>query len=137
MEYSKKTRRGNVNVKIEDRKKAKTEMYSGILFAFSNCNGFTQNFKELYPETYSFLKQEHQRLNDQYMENNGKTPKLAGMLQKVESDIFQSVKVNSPYFTVHDSIYFTDREEKHSILNQLETAFKKYKVVASLHVENE
>ena len=104
-----------IDMMMNIRDDVKILCYSDIFFAKKlNNTNIVKVFKSLYPLVYDALKQ----LTEQ--ENT-----LANQLQNLEADIVLNVVPKSPYFTVHDAIYLTNKTELENVKRDLAFEIKK------------
>jgi len=82
-----------VNI-LKDKASVKKEFFNSIFFDWKPQSSLNKKFKELYPNVWQFLKEYH----------SGPV-ELAGVLQKVESDIMNSIDIKVPFYSIFDAIY--------------------------------
>jgi hypothetical protein len=79
---------------LKDKASVKKEFFNSIFFDWKPQSSLNKKFKELYPNVWQFLKEYH----------SGPV-ELAGVLQKVESDIMNSIDIKVPFYSIFDAIY--------------------------------
>ena len=94
----------------------KVGLFKSIYFNFNEKSLYNKRFLELYPYTYTSIK---------FM--NDRDEKLACLLQNKEAELFNNLKLNHSnyFFTIFDAIYFDDKRDLLSILEQINNFFKK------------
>jgi hypothetical protein len=109
------------------RSEAKTLVYKNILFDFKVNSETAKVFKQLYPKTYNSLKELNQSTS------------LASELQNLEASIFNVLEPNkSKYFyTLFDSIYFTNINDCVHLMNDIKSKFGKYNINVMVTVNGE
>ena len=83
----------------ETRKLVKKSIYKNLFFGFNDKNIYNQKFRELYPSTWSSLK-----------DISKTNVSLASRLQNLEAELFNNIipTRSEYYFTLFDAIYFSD-----------------------------
>lgn len=101
------------------RDEAKVQLYKNIFFDFKPKSRIAIKFKELYPKTYSSLE----ILNKDEVT-------LASKLQNIEASIFNSLSpVKSKYYyTLFDSIYFSDIDDCGILIKEIRNRFKELEI---------
>ena len=119
VKYTKDDSGNQIEAKLfANRDDVKVLVYSDILFCTQlKDTAIVKIFKSLYPKVYKALKEITSQLS-----LTGE--KLAKPLQNMEAEIVLSIEPKSNYFTVHDAIYLTDRNEINSIKSRLITKIK-------------
>lgn len=114
VKFSKSDEGESVEKKIlANRDDVKVLVYSDILFCTKlKDTAIVKIFKSLYPSVYKALKEITEQLS-----LTGE--KLARPLQNMEADIVLSIQPKSNYFTVHDAIYLTNKNEISNIKAKL------------------
>src|SRR5690554_1400222 len=107
-----------------DRDQVKVLCYRGIFFYQHENKNIWEIFSELFPKTARSIK-------DIKEIDAGVT--LASRLQNLEAEIFHNIILDSPYFIVHDAVYYIRKSDKKSIKQQIKCRFgenlsKKYKL---------
>ncbi|CAB4158148.1 hypothetical protein UFOVP695_28 [uncultured Caudovirales phage] len=93
--YDKKNKKMSIYINIlKDKAAVKKEFFNSIFFDWKPQSSLNKKFKELYPNVWQFLKEYH----------SGPV-ELAGVLQKVESDIMNSIDIKVPFYSIFDAIY--------------------------------
>ena len=102
------------------RESVKVELYKAIYFDFKQKKPIADEFMKLYPLTYQSL----QALN-------AEADTLASKLQNIEASIFNALRpVKSKYyFTLFDTIYFTDSKEGSGLVDQITERFGEFRIV--------
>lgn len=108
-----------------NRKQVKSQFFSSLFFNWKPGFEINKIFKETYNKTWNVLKEHHQTNND---------IKLAGLLQRKEAEIFLNIipKKSKGYFTIHDSIYYTDEADTTQIEEEIKDHFNKYNINITL-----
>lgn len=112
----------------KDRSQTKVEMYKNIYFAFKPNSDIAQAFKKLYPKTFASLE---------ILSNEPE--EMACMLQNIEAEIFNGIVPNKSkdYYTLFDSVYFTDIEDCVQIIKEIKDRFNKYKIRPIMTINGE
>ncbi len=110
-----------------NRSKAKVRLYSCIFFKFISNSDIAMKFKELYPLTYVSLM----ILNQQ--------ESVAALLQNAEASIFNDLKpiLSKHYYTLFDSIYFTDIEDCTYLIRKIKEKFAVHNIKVTLTINGE
>lgn len=110
------------------RDEAKIETYKSIYFDFKPTSRVAIKFKELYPLTYSSLE----LLSKEDI-------KLASRLQNIEASIFNTItpKKSKGYYTLFDSVYFTDINDCVQLMLDMKAKFNEYGIKAMVTVNGE
>lgn len=123
----------NLQNEEEIKKVVKTTLYKNIFFGFKLNKKrdilddlIFNKFKSLYPKTFGFIA-------DKYSSN--KDYNLAVMLQQNEAELFNNINIqHSPaYFSLYDSIYFTNIKDKELIENQIKNYFSEKNIKCTTH----
>lgn len=109
---------------IVDRKQAKIEFFNSVLFDWKGHSPLNQRFQELFPLTTTACKRLHRS-----------TVTLACALQCLESEIFKNIVPEiGHYWTLFDSIFFTEADCSDDIKDQIEQAFAQFDLKAEVTV---
>ena len=102
-----------------DREEVKKQLYRCIFFDFKPNEIIAIRFNELYPNTYTSLK-----------ELDGLEQTLASKLQNIEADIFNNLipKNSKYYYTLFDAIYFIDITDCIDLLDSIKLKFADYNI---------
>ena len=108
------------------RTEIKIALYQCIFFAFKPNMPIAKKFKELYPNTYNSLE----------ILNRDKETTLAAKLQNLEAAIFNNIqpKKSKYYYTLFDSIYFTDIDDIVQLMIDIKEKFSKYDIMPMLTI---
>ncbi|RYF94291.1 MAG: response regulator, partial [Chitinophagaceae bacterium] len=103
------------------RAAVKEQLYKSVFFAWNTSSPFNQMFGYLYPDTFYSLSRLYQ----------DESLSLAAELQNIESNIFNGLdpEKSKYYFTLFDSIYFTDLDDLSSLRSQIKERFKDMPVI--------
>ena len=99
---------------LDDRDHVKVLCYRGIFFKQNTKLKIWEVFAELYPLVADSLLD---------LKKDKSKSSLASELQTLEANIFHNVKLSTPYYIVHDAIYFTEITENDSIKAQILSFF--------------
>lgn len=112
----------------KDRSQTKVEMYKNIYFAFQPNSKIAQTFEKLYPKTFKSLE---------ILSNEPE--EMACMLQNIEAEIFNGIVPNKSkgYYTLFDSVYFTDIEDCVQIIKEIKERFNKYQIKPIMTINGE
>jgi hypothetical protein len=101
----------------DTREQVKVQLYKHLYFDFKPHEQINKRFKGLYPLTWLSLKQL----------NKDKSISIAALLQNCEASIFNNLIVESQYYyTLFDSVYFSDENETENLKNKLKLAFSEF-----------
>lgn len=94
------------------RKETKKRCYRSIFFGWDETYLVNKIFKSNFPKVWNILKLIH----------SNKEENLAGKLQRIESELFNNLKLkySTKYFTVYDSISFNNKKDLDLIIKQIE-----------------
>lgn len=114
------------------RDEAKTELYKCVFFDFKKNSTISLKFKKLFPETYESLVIAIKDLDKNEL-------KMAGALQTIESNIFNSIvpRLSRYYFTLFDAVYFTNILDIVMIMRKIKDEFTKYDLVPKITVNEQ
>lgn len=129
LECEKGTLYENFITKERSRDKVKVLLYKNVYYAFRETSEIATEFKALFPKTFNSLKYITEALKNENL-------KLAGEMQNLEADIFNHIvpKKSKYYFTLFDSIYFTDINDMRFIQEELLNSFKKYNITPKFSI---
>lgn len=103
-----------------DRDNVKLQLYRSVYFSLDEKNPVNIRFRELYPVTYESLSS---------LVGEGTS---AVLLQSMESSIFNPLrpKKSTHYFTLFDSIYFTEESDRETLTSDILYRFSQLGVKA-------
>jgi hypothetical protein len=109
---------------LSTRESVKEEFFSAILFDLKYHSPLLKKFKEVFPQTFTSIKQLH----------SGDIT-LAAKLQRMESDIFNTLYPASGYFfTLYDAIFVTDESSIPQLIECIEKKFDKFGLKVKINV---
>jgi hypothetical protein len=109
----------------DDRQDIKVGLYKNVYFGFNKQSLYNKKFKELFPTTWDSLDKIY------------KTDiSLASRLQNIEAKLFNNLvpKKSKYYFTLFDSIYFSDIEDCGQIYKEIEKYFTKLGIKTQVNI---
>lgn len=120
------TDRNNYNNDNDHRSAVKQNVYKSFFFDFKENNKYTLRLKELFPKVYNVLRD----LNDRNI-------KLAGILQNLEAELFNNLKVkySNKFFTLFDAMYFNNKKDISIIKKQIKQYGYNYNIKFSLDID--